>query len=42
MKFYVPNNLKEEILCALPNCATMAIGMMTLNLWIFNVLSIEK
>lgn len=34
-----PQNLKEALICAIPNCTTMVLGMMTLNLWIYGHLS---
>lgn len=42
MQFNIPRNFKEEVICAIPNCAIMAMGMMTINLWIFNSLTAEK
>lgn len=34
-----PQNLKEALISAIPNCTTMVLGMMTLNLWIYGHLS---
>jgi len=34
-----PQNLKEALIASLPNCLTMVLGMMTLNLWIYGALS---
>ena len=42
MQFNIPRNFTEEVICAIPNCATMAMGMMTMNLWIFGALSLQK
>ena len=42
MQFNIPRNFKEEVICAIPNCAIMAMGMMTINLWIFDSLTPEK
>ena len=30
-----PTNIKEVIISAIPNCATMALVMMNLNMWIY-------
>lgn len=37
-----PQNFKEAIISAIPNCTTMVLGMMTLNLWIYGHLSWEN
>ena len=37
-----PQNLTEAIVSAIPNCTTMVLGMMTLNLWIYGVLTWEN
>lgn len=42
MKFNTPRNFKEELIMSVPNGLTMAIGMMTINLWIYGALSAEK
>lgn len=42
MKINVPQNLKEALIMSLPNCTTMVLGMMTLNLWIYGALSWEN
>lgn len=34
-----PQNFKEAIISAIPNCTTMVLGMMTMNLWIYGHLS---
>lgn len=34
-----PQNLTEAIVSAIPNCTTMVLGMMTLNLWIYGHLT---
>lgn len=34
-----PQNLTEAIVAAIPNCTTMVLGMMTLNLWIYGHLT---
>lgn len=34
-----PKNFKEAIISAIPNCTTMVLGMMTMNLWIYGHLS---
>ena len=36
-----PQNFKEAIISAIPNCTTMLLGMMTLNLWIYGHLTLE-
>lgn len=41
MKINFPQNLKEALVMSLPNCTTMVLGMMTLNLWIYGVLTWE-
>ncbi len=30
-----PQNIKKAFISAIPNCTTMLLGMMTLNLWIY-------
>lgn len=42
MKFNTPRNLKESLIMSLPNGLTMAMGMMTVNLWIYGALTPEK
>ncbi len=42
MKFNTPRNFKEELIMSLPNGLTMAMGMMTINLWIYGALTMEK
>ncbi|MBP3397859.1 MAG: hypothetical protein J6K82_02925 [Alphaproteobacteria bacterium] len=37
-----PQNFKEAIISAIPNCTTMVLGMMTMNLWIYGHLSWEN
>ncbi|MBQ8294503.1 MAG: hypothetical protein IJX89_03905 [Alphaproteobacteria bacterium] len=37
-----PQNLKEAFISAIPNCTTMVLGMMTLNLWIYGHLNWEN
>ncbi|MBE6457404.1 MAG: hypothetical protein E7011_01150 [Alphaproteobacteria bacterium] len=37
-----PENLWEALISALPNCTTMVLGMMTLNLWIYGHLTLEN
>lgn len=37
-----PNNFKEALVSAIPNCTTMVLGMMTLNLWIYGHLSVAN
>lgn len=37
-----PQNLKEALVSAIPNCTTMVLGMMTLNLWIYGHLNWEN
>jgi len=37
-----PQNFKEAIISAIPNCTTMLLGMMTLNLWIYGHLTLEN
>ncbi|MBD5389030.1 hypothetical protein HDR63_02125 [bacterium] len=39
MKIYTPRNFKEVLIASLPNCTTMVLGMMTLNLWIYGALT---
>ena len=34
-----PQNFKEALICAIPNCTTMVLGMMTMNLWIYGHLN---
>ena len=34
-----PQNLKEALISAIPNCTTMVLGMMTMNLWIYGHLT---
>lgn len=34
-----PQNLKEAIIFSIPNALTMVLGMVTLNLWIYNALT---
>ena len=34
-----PQNLKEALIMAIPNCTTMVLCMMTLNLWIYGALT---
>lgn len=34
-----PQNFKEALISAIPNCTTMVLGMMTMNLWIYGHLS---
>jgi len=34
-----PENFKEQLVMALPNCTTMVLGMMTINLWIYGALT---
>ncbi len=43
-KFYAlpPQNIKEAFVSAIPNCTTMLLGMMTLNLWIYGHLTWEN
>lgn len=43
-KFYElpPQNIKEAFVSAIPNCTTMLLGMMTLNLWIYGHLTWEN
>ena len=35
-----PENFREAIISAIPNCTTMVLGMMTLNLWIYGHLTL--
>ncbi len=37
-----PQNFKEAIISAVPNCTTMVLGMMTMNLWIYGHLTWEN
>lgn len=37
-----PQNMKEAFISAIPNCTTMLLGMMTLNLWIYGHLTWEN
>lgn len=37
-----PQNFKEALVSALPNCTTMMLGMMTLNMWIYGHLTLEN
>lgn len=37
-----PQNFKEALISAIPNCTTMVLGMMTMNLWIYGHLSWEN
>ena len=37
-----PQNFKEAIISAIPNCTTMVFGMMTLNLWIYGHLTLDN
>ena len=37
-----PQSFKEAIISAIPNCTTMVLGMMTMNLWIYGHLSWEN
>ncbi|MBR2511058.1 MAG: DUF2798 domain-containing protein [Alphaproteobacteria bacterium] len=37
-----PENFKEAVISAIPNCTTMVLGMMTLNLWIYGHLSVHN
>lgn len=37
-----PQNFKEAIVSAIPNCTTMVFGMMTLNLWIYGHLTLDN
>lgn len=37
-----PRNFKEAIISAIPNCTTMVLGMMTMNLWIYGHLTWEN
>lgn len=37
-----PQNIKEAFVSAIPNCTTMLLGMMTLNLWIYGHLTWEN
>lgn len=37
-----PQNLKEALISALPNCTTMMLGMMTLNMWIYGHLTFNN
>ena len=39
MKIHTPRNFKEALIGAIPNCTTMVLGMMTLNLWIYGALT---
>lgn len=39
MKINFPQNMKEALIMSLPNCTTMVLGMMTLNLWIYGALT---
>ena len=39
MKKVHPENLKEALIMSVPNAATMVLGMVTLNLWIYGVLT---
>ncbi|MCM1225397.1 MAG: hypothetical protein NC548_64220, partial [Lachnospiraceae bacterium] len=39
MKVNFPQNMKEALIMSLPNCTTMVLGMMTLNLWIYGALT---
>lgn len=39
MKINFPQNMKEAVIMSVPNCTTMVLGMMTLNLWIYGVLT---
>lgn len=39
MKINFPQNLKEALVMSVPNCTTMVLGMMTLNLWIYGALT---
>ena len=41
MQLVFPKNFKEEIIMAVPNCCVMAMGMMTMNLWVFNGLTLS-
>jgi len=41
MKVNFPQNFKEAIIMSIPNCTTMVLGMMTLNLWIYGALTWE-
>lgn len=34
-----PQNFKEAVVSAIPNCTTMVIGMVTFNLWIYGYLT---
>ena len=34
-----PQNFKEALISAVPNCTTMVLGMMTMNLWVYGHLS---
>ena len=34
-----PQNMKEAFISAIPNCTTMLLGMMTLNLWVYGHLT---
>lgn len=36
-----PQNLKEAIIASVPNAMLMVLGMVTLNLWIYGVLSLS-
>ena len=37
-----PQNIKEAIISAIPNCFTMATVMMNLNMWIYGAWSVEN
>lgn len=37
-----PQNIKEAIISAIPNCFTMATVMMNMNMWIYGVWSLEN
>ena len=39
MKKVYPQNFKEAIIFSVPNALTMVLGMVTLNLWIYGVLT---
>lgn len=42
MNIKYPQNLTEALVMALPNCMTMVLGMMTLNLWIYGALTLHN
>ena len=36
-----PQNIKEAVIASVPNCLVMVIGMMSLNLWIYDALTVS-